>query len=673
MASRLDGPAAVDRRHLYTYEPLLQATDHVRLLILQPGSFTDTLKGTLQAFSIRHLPPYEAISYCWGDSSAANHSQSVQLDGKVLLITPNAAETLLYSRSCEVSIAIWLDQVCINQEDVDECSQQVKLMNSVYEKATRVMVHLGSAFPGADILFDFMHAAEHEASRSSTLCKRRRRKPLPNASPLQAVTRPDRLLSCSTMTLLQRHEHHVHEFRKALFELLALPWFERMWVIQEASLAQNLVVRLGQYSATWDGLYGVVADLPYHDSKKLGLLPSSMTTGLRTVFAIQLVINELRRPVTWTEIVGELRSTPQHLHEFSINSLFRRWSRLQSRRHRIPILHLLREFRHQASTEKSDKLIGMLGLMSPDLVLDGYLSRLPHMGNIITCSWFFAIMHISDTGTLDILSASCHQAVAHEGLPLWCPDWSQEAPTCDTKYFHEPYTSPPHHAGTQERARYGYFDFFKGCALVIEGFQVDEVESVVEDDIHIQNYADPTHDTWFTWTLFGMQQHHSNPYGSVEGQWDAYWRTLIYNYGGRGKFASTSLGDDIKPFFSGVIDTNSKSARDILKSRLVFKHRKLYRTKRGYLGNGCCDVRAADKIFVSYGGRFPLIVRPDPDKLIVGAMAVTHDSWDKDDIPPTFVGHRLIGGDTYVHGLGEGQGFQTAAEEKLETELLCLV
>jgi len=274
MASRLDGPAAVNRRHLYTYEPFLQATDYVRLLILQPGSFTDTLEGTLQAFSIRHLPPYEAISYCWGDSSAANHSQFVQLDGKILLITPNAAETLLHSRSYEVPIAIWLDQVCINQEDVDECSQQVKLMNFVYEKAARVVVHLGSAFPGADILFDFMHAAEHEASRSNTPRKHRRRKPLPDTSPLQAVTRPDRLLSCSTMTLLQRHEHHVPELREALFELLALPWFERMWVVQEASLAQNLVVRLGQYSATWNGLYGLVADLPYHDRRSSDCYPA---------------------------------------------------------------------------------------------------------------------------------------------------------------------------------------------------------------------------------------------------------------------------------------------------------------------------------------------------------------------------------------------------------------
>ena len=119
----------MDMRFAYTSLP--DPNRYVRLLVLQPGTSCDVLEGSLRAFRIGSLPAYEAISYCWGDSAMADCRQRVILDGRDLPITRNAAGTLLHSRSRKGPISLWLDQVCINQDDVDERSQQVKLMNYI--------------------------------------------------------------------------------------------------------------------------------------------------------------------------------------------------------------------------------------------------------------------------------------------------------------------------------------------------------------------------------------------------------------------------------------------------------------------------------------------------------------------------------------------------------------
>lgn len=656
----------------FTYTSLPDPNRYMRLLVLQPGTSGDVLKGSLRAFCIKSLPAYEAISYCWGDFAMADCRQRVILDGRDLPITRNAAGTLLHSRSRKEPISLWLDQVCINQEDVNERSQQVKLMNYIYGKATKVVIHLGEVFRYADIVYDFMHAAEHEGAGCKIWFKGERRKPISNTSPLRSVTRPGKKMCPCTIAMLQIHESHVNEFRHGLIELLSLPWFKRIWVVQEASLARDLVVRLGDLSVGWKGLYSVVTDILYHNYQQFGPLPISMTDGLKTVCAIELLARECRRPLSWKEMFLELASASKAGHAFHNGRLLHHAKRILTRRRYIPVLPVLREFRHLASTKKADKLIGILGLTSPDVARWGYLSRLPHMHGIVGSCWYFAIMHIQETGTLDVLSAACHQAWAHEPLPLWCPDWSQSTAPCDTKYCLDTYGVPPHCAGTKYRAKIGYFDFSHSCGLVLEGFQVDEVDGVVNDTFDVENFANPSHATWAAWTIFALQQQRASPYGSFLNQWDAYWRTLIYNSSGREGFASKSLGKTIQPFFSGVVDTKSKSAQDKMKSRFVWKQRKLIRTKRGYLGNACCSVRTGDKIFICYGGRFPMILRQNPDMVITGSMSQHDGSWRSDCLPRSFVGHKLIGGDTYVHGLCNGEGFKIAVKENIPTILVCL-
>ncbi|TPX14030.1 uncharacterized protein E0L32_000424 [Thyridium curvatum] len=93
---------------------------HIRVLELKPGSAADPLQARLVEVDLDAAGPFEALSYVWGDPR-----RSLRLR--------RGAETRL----------IWADAICINQEDLDECPQQVQLMRDVYSCAERVVVWLG--------------------------------------------------------------------------------------------------------------------------------------------------------------------------------------------------------------------------------------------------------------------------------------------------------------------------------------------------------------------------------------------------------------------------------------------------------------------------------------------------------------------------------------------------
>jgi hypothetical protein len=125
----------------YTYLPIPDETT-IRILTLHPGSPEDVLVGELHFVNLDEKPDYKAISYCWGDPTLC---EEIFLDGnpKPLRLTQSIADALRRFRFSSQPIRLWADQICINQEDLKERSQQVELMNTIYKNTERVLVWLG--------------------------------------------------------------------------------------------------------------------------------------------------------------------------------------------------------------------------------------------------------------------------------------------------------------------------------------------------------------------------------------------------------------------------------------------------------------------------------------------------------------------------------------------------
>lgn len=197
----------------YTYSPLPDG--FIRLLRLIPHQdanatiqcriFHYPLQGTAHG---THL--YEALSYVWGTPKNPQPVQILPEDGSggnscQFLVTPNLHSALLHLRDRYLERVIWIDAVCINQNDNDEKARQVVLMTKIYDSANRVVVFLGDADSNSDQALETIRkAAEEQSTRSS----------LGENSPLQPI-------SSNPVTNVNK---------ESVFSLFKRAWFQRTWV-----------------------------------------------------------------------------------------------------------------------------------------------------------------------------------------------------------------------------------------------------------------------------------------------------------------------------------------------------------------------------------------------------------------------------------------------------------
>lgn len=129
----------------FQYQPLDESKQEIRLLSLPPQAVDGTIclqLGTAPLADIRNQ--YDAISYAWGDPPA---TYPIQVNGKKFYVRENIFKFLrhyLRLMSREPS-KMWIDCICINQEDNDEKSWQVADMTEIFRSAKRVLMWLGDA------------------------------------------------------------------------------------------------------------------------------------------------------------------------------------------------------------------------------------------------------------------------------------------------------------------------------------------------------------------------------------------------------------------------------------------------------------------------------------------------------------------------------------------------
>jgi hypothetical protein len=132
---------------LFTYDSLPPRS--IRLLHLYPGKPDDPLEGHVSIASLDDELVYEALSYMYGNSDPCF---PIRLNGKKHLIAENLSTALHHVRSPDKWLRIWIDAVCINQEDVSERGHQVSMMRQIYTNAAlvRIWVHEPDIDPDCD-------------------------------------------------------------------------------------------------------------------------------------------------------------------------------------------------------------------------------------------------------------------------------------------------------------------------------------------------------------------------------------------------------------------------------------------------------------------------------------------------------------------------------------------
>lgn len=114
----------------------------IRLLYLQPSDQYDAqIRCELKETSLDGRTVYKALSYAWGDASL---TLPILVNGEACHVTVNCHAALCRLREIGES-CLWIDAICINQQDDREKSRQVALMRDIYHFAAEVIVWLGHA------------------------------------------------------------------------------------------------------------------------------------------------------------------------------------------------------------------------------------------------------------------------------------------------------------------------------------------------------------------------------------------------------------------------------------------------------------------------------------------------------------------------------------------------
>ena len=227
------------------YQPLDPSKRQIRLLRLplnlpRIDNKSADLQGydfdvTLEKISLDDRCNYNALSYVWGSPSVGCN---IRLSGCHVTVTPNLKEALIrqtqLAQESRVPDLLWVDAICINQDDVEEKTSQLSLMKDIYAQAHATSVSLSPA------------------SRHSL-------KAFEAISRLSQLSLDNSFHSISEIDVANSNRRHNHKVNliaslstdfdessdiplQALLEFIRNPWWRRVWTLQEASLARETII-----------------------------------------------------------------------------------------------------------------------------------------------------------------------------------------------------------------------------------------------------------------------------------------------------------------------------------------------------------------------------------------------------------------------------------------------
>ena len=568
--------------------------------------------GQLSHYSLTNAPKFLALSYTWDDQERDQDlsllSEPPNATSVLLKVTANVRTALPYIFKEYPEHYIWIDGVCINQDDILEKNIQVPLMSKIYTSATSVVAWLGESTPRLQAAIDgipqILKGTEgctgHILADESTLLS-------------LGLPRPSSLI-WSGIGDLFRH-----------------PWFTRTWTIQEAILpAQMLDVMCGSNLLRWSDV-------------------SALATAIRSHYMVTLISNggsEIDLTANNIYSVGELSDY--------INF------RLAQGTSALPFLRLLCYARRRLTKHPCDKIYGLLGLAHPQLQ-----ERLEVDYNKPAAEAYVAFSKL--WSTVDPFPELLNHTLSEsqmEGLPSWCPNFNAQSTTFSFAYMA---TEAGYRAGLRESTAGNRCITSAETTndLSARGSLVDQVAEVVESSwigVGSLNAESPAREAAqsLAWEAECLQLCRATYHHSGRDVPDAHWRTLIADNPKETK-ADEKLSDGYE-LTLGIIAHFASNGRteipipsSVAQSALLEKFaasinracidRRYFSTAKGRVGLGPLHTKPGDLICILYNGATPFLLRP------------RHLDATKQE---------LIG-ECYVHGIMYGEAFEieTALEEQV--------
>ncbi|KAK2035331.1 HET-domain-containing protein [Colletotrichum zoysiae] len=358
----------------YQYTPLRNDVFEIRLLHILPATSTDCqLKCRLETsdiLSVVHgILKYEALSYTWGTEAP---TEKLTIDEtRYLNITSSLASFLRQRRDLSKAVVIWVDAVCINQEDIVERNSQVSMMDGIYLACTTMSIWLGREGEHSDL-------------------------------GMMELTNLAKSPTYTSVPLLSK------EVCNAIEKLLSRPWWTRVWIVQEICRGgagseiwpdlDALVVRCGGSSICWNYLVLACARIKVDESSLL-----------QTIAGVEKVLH-----------LDYIRWSGKRLVKKGLDAGF----------DENDFLRLVRNYRHFDATDPRDKIYGLLGMLR-NLDTTPHVFGIKYADTTEEVYARFATKMVQASLGMELLRDCGGAQMPEESpkLPSWIPDWSRKR--CD--------------------------------------------------------------------------------------------------------------------------------------------------------------------------------------------------------------------------------------------------
>lgn len=564
------------------YRLLDSSRREIRLLVVEPGAGDQIVTCSFQYWCIDGMakPRYETISYVWGDG---NTRATIQLQGIAKDVTASSERALRRFRYTDRSRILWIDALCINQTDKEERARQVALMDEVYSNTTRNLVWLGDDNGTAAIAQDGILKLV-DAIRAET----------DNFKNAQEVLygggKALRYSPSGISITLQAHEI------EAILKFYSNGWFRRLWVVQEAALAQESVCYQGGVEVP---LMDVLAAVSWMRHKTFHLPPPLVNAiGLLQSACTMCDICERR-----TGIYPNLKGRQRLVSILSDASAF---ETSEFRDHVFAILGLARLY---------CGLGGIPKLLEPD-----------YTKSPVAVFRDAALYCIRETEDLDVLYLVRHRLNGQSlhALPTWVPSWNQPYDNAKDAYY--PNTTDVLTCSKEQTMKSTDLQWSNGDQLYVTGLVVEEVQACsilmadnsVLGDILSMRLSEAV---VYSFTLEDEEfQEDSLSQSGLPMTLTAGRNYLGIRWSLEGcELASTAYNELVQG--NCIPDLESLDCREgwitdeTLASQFrramytALTNRRLYATKSGKLGLGPQPMRPGDIIVVLYGCRLPVVLR----------------------------------------------------------------
>lgn len=303
------------KSRIYEFQTL-QGTHQFRFVQINPvKDQNEPLTATIVTKPLEGTD-FEALSYTWGSKKLTKYLHTSSGD---VAITENLESALKQLRHSESTRLLWVDAICIDQQNDLEKSTQVALMGDIYKSATRVLVWLGSLSLHTLWSLEYLEVLAQERDHFRN----------PNSTDwIQDPT-------------LEKEEDGLNILESAVIvkveALYDRPWFTRLWSIQECILASHVTLCCGPFQLDWND-FAMATALIIAALDNVGGYPQSFLPVLRV----------------WRLIELRNKHHPQPGQKIDLSS------------DRLPYSVIANDFKSQECCDDKDRVFGLLALAKMD-------------------------------------------------------------------------------------------------------------------------------------------------------------------------------------------------------------------------------------------------------------------------------------------------------------------